>query len=83
VLIDCDAYGGHREMDIGMMLLFGGFGDRAIAAYDEEYPLAPGWQDRLEINQLLPLLVHCAMLGSGWFARTDGVLRGLAQQLSA
>jgi fructosamine-3-kinase len=78
VLIDCDAYGGHREIDIGMMLLFGGFGDRVIAAYDEEYPLAPGWQDRVELNQLLPLLVHCAMLGSGWFARTDGVLRGLA-----
>ena len=76
VLIDCDAYGGHREVDIAMMLLFGGFGDRVIAAYDEEFPLAPGWRDRVELNQLLPLLVHCAMLGGSWFARTDAVLRG-------
>lgn len=78
VLIDCDAYGGHREVDIGMMLLFGGFGDRVLAAYDEEFPLAPGWRDRVELNQLLPLLVHCAMLGGSWFARTDGILRSLA-----
>ncbi|MBM3664272.1 MAG: fructosamine kinase family protein [Actinobacteria bacterium] len=78
VLIDCDAYGGHREIDIGMMLLFGGFGDRVIAAYDEEYPLAPGWQDRVELNQLLPLLVHCAMLGSGWFARANAVLQSVS-----
>ena len=78
VLIDCDAYGGHREVDIGMMLLFGGFGDRVLAAYDEEFPLAPGWRDRVELNQLLPLLVHCAMLGGSWFGRTDQVLRSVA-----
>jgi len=78
VLIDCDAYGGHREVDIGMMLLFGGFGERVLAAYDEEFPLAPGWRERVELNQLLPLLVHCAMLGGSWFARTDGLLRSLS-----
>lgn len=78
VLIDCDAYGGHREVDLAMMLLFGGFGDRVIAAYDEEFPLAPGWRDRVEVNQLLPLLVHCAMLGAAWHDRTDDVLKSLA-----
>ncbi len=77
VLVDCDAYGGHREVDLGMMLLFGGFSDRVIAAYDEEHPLADGWQDRIALNQLLPLLVHCAMLGPAWHARTDEVLRSL------
>lgn len=78
VLIDCDAYGGHREVDIAMMLLFGGFGDRVLAAYDEEFPLAAGWQERVALNQLLPLLVHCAMLGSAWVGRTDQLLRDLA-----
>ena len=78
VLIDCDAYGGHREVDIAMMLLFGGFGDRVIAAYDEEFPLATGWRDRVEVNQLLPLLVHCAMLGAAWHDRTADVLKSLA-----
>lgn len=75
VLIDCDAYGGHREVDLAMMLLFGGFGDRVISAYDEAFPLAHGWQERVALNQLLPLLVHCAMLGSAWLGRTDDVLR--------
>lgn len=78
VLIDCDAYAGHREVDIGMMLLFGGFGDRVIDAYEEEFPLAPGWRERVEVNQLLPLLVHCAMLGASWLPQTDAVLRNLA-----
>lgn len=78
VLIDCDAYGGHREVDLAMMLLFGGYSERVIAAYDEEFPLAPDWRDRVVVNQLLPLLVHCAMLGGSWFARTDAVLRELS-----
>ncbi len=78
VLIDCDAYGGHREVDLAMMLLFGGYGDRVVAAYEEEFPLDPDWRDRVEFNQLLPLLVHCAMLGGSWVARTDEVLRNLA-----
>jgi fructosamine-3-kinase len=78
VLIDCDAYGGHREVDLAMMLLFSGYGENVIAAYDEEFPLAPEWRDRVLVNQVLPLLVHCAMLGAGWFARTDAVLRELS-----
>ena len=42
VLIDPAVYGGHREIDLAMMRLFGGFGARVFAAYDEAYPLAAG-----------------------------------------
>jgi fructosamine-3-kinase len=78
VLVDPAAMGGHREVDLAMMRLFGGFGDRVFAAYDEEYPLAPGWRERVELNQLIPLLVHVALFGGGYLPRVRGVLRGLA-----
>ena len=48
-LIDPAAYWGHREVDLAMMQLFGGFGDAAFAAYDEAFPLAAGWRDRVEL----------------------------------
>ncbi len=78
VLVDPAAMGGHREVDLAMMLLFGGVGDRVFAAYDEEYPLAPGWRERVALNQLIPLLVHAALFGGGYVSRVRGVLRGLA-----
>ena len=34
-LIDPAVYGGHREMDLAMMRLFGGFSERVFAAYAE------------------------------------------------
>ena len=43
-LIDPAAHGGHREFDLAMMRLFGGFGAECFAAYDEVHPLAPGWE---------------------------------------
>ena len=66
VLIDPAVYGGHREVDLAMMRLFGGFGHRVFAAYDEAYPLAPGAEDRVGLYQVYPLLVHVALFGGGY-----------------
>jgi fructosamine-3-kinase len=57
-LIDPAAHGGHREFDLAMMRLFGGFGPDCFAAYADAYPLAPGWEDRVELHQIAPLVVH-------------------------
>lgn len=65
-LIDPAAHYAHREIDLAMMHLFGGFGPEAIAAYDEEYPLAEGWRDRIPWYQLPPLLVHAILFGGGY-----------------
>lgn len=65
-LIDPAAHGGHREFDLAMMRLFGGFGPACFAAYDEVAPLALGWQDRVELHQLAPLLVHAIRFGGGY-----------------
>lgn len=58
VVYDPAVYFGHREMDIGMSLLFGGFDRKFYDAYNETYPLRSGWQQRIELTQLYPLLVH-------------------------
>lgn len=63
VLIDPATYYGHREMDLAMTKLFGGFDSSFYHSYNEEYPLEPGWEDRLELCNLYPLLVHLNLFG--------------------
>lgn len=65
-LVDPAVYGGHREMDLAMMMLFGGFGPRVFAAYHEAFPLAPGYEQRVDLYQLYPLLVHVNLFGSSY-----------------
>jgi fructosamine-3-kinase len=65
-LIDPAAYGGHREMDLAMLDLFGRVPERTRAAYEEVAPLAEGWRDRVRLWQLFPLLVHAVLFGGGY-----------------
>jgi fructosamine-3-kinase len=65
-LIDPAVYGGHREVDLAMMRLFGGFGERVFAAYDHARPLAPAAGERVSLYQLYPLLVHVNLFGSSY-----------------
>jgi len=62
-LIDPAAHGGHREFDLSMMRLFGGFGPECFAAYEEVHPLAAGWRDRVALHQIAPLVVHAIKFG--------------------
>jgi fructosamine-3-kinase len=68
VLIDPAAYGGHREVDLAMLRLFGAPSPRTLAAYAEALPLAGGHEDRVPLYQLLPLLVHAILFGGGYGA---------------
>ena len=75
-LIDPAAYGGHRELDIAMLSLFGmPHLPRVLDAYTEATPLADGWEDRLPLHQLFPLLVHAALFGGGYGARAAEAAR--------
>ncbi|MBA3488946.1 MAG: fructosamine kinase family protein [Longispora sp.] len=67
-LIDPAAHGGHRETDLAALHLFGGapFLDRIIAGYQEIWPLADGWRDRIALHQLPVLLAHTGMFGSAY-----------------
>lgn len=78
VLIDPAVYGGHREIDLAMLQLFGSPGARFFAAYDETYPRAPGHQDRLALYQLYPLLAHVNLFGQSYVGQVDAALRRYA-----
>ncbi|MEM7413418.1 MAG: fructosamine kinase family protein [Myxococcota bacterium] len=73
-LIDPAAHGGHREFDLAMMRLFGGFGEAAHRAYDEVAPLAPGSRERVSLHQLAPLTVHAIKFGGGYVGATEQAL---------
>lgn len=73
-LIDPAAHGGHRESDLSMMRLFGGFGSSAFAAYEEVSPLADGWQDRIELHQIAPLVVHAIKFGGSYVAASTSAI---------
>ena len=64
ILIDPAAHGGHRETDLAMLALFGvPHLQRLLDAYQDETPLADGWEERQPLHQLVPLLVHAALFG--------------------
>ncbi len=65
-LIDPAVAYGHREVDIAMSKLFGGFPARFYSGYHQHFPLQPGWEQRLEIFQLYPLLIHVNLFGGGY-----------------
>jgi fructosamine-3-kinase len=73
-LVDPAVYGGYREVDLAMMRLFGGFSPRCFDAYHEVYPLADGWERRVPLYQLYPLLVHVALFGGSYASEVDDAL---------
>ncbi len=72
-LIDPSAYGGHREIDLAMLRLFGAPSERVFAAYAEVTPLTDGWKDRVQLWQLLPLLVHAVLFGGSYQAAAERI----------
>ena len=77
-LIDPAAYGGHRELDLAMLDLFGRIPARTAAAYEEVTPLADGWRERIPLGQLFPLLVHAVLFGGGYLRQAREVALRLA-----
>jgi fructosamine-3-kinase len=77
-LIDPAAHGGHRETDLAMLALFGlPHLQRLLDGYQEEAPLADGWEDRQPLHQLFPLLVHAALFGGHYGERAGEAARRL------
>jgi fructosamine-3-kinase len=73
-LIDPAVYGGHREIDLAMMRLFGGFGPHVFAAYEEAFPLPPGHEARVPLYQLYFLVVHVNLFGGSYVASVEHAL---------
>lgn len=78
VLIDPAVYYGHREMDIAFTQLFGGFSRTFYQAYNEAYPLESGFEDRKDLSNLYPILVHTNLFGGHYAQQARTILQKYA-----
>ena len=75
VVIDPATCYAHREMDLAMMKMFGGYSSRIFEIYDENYPLESQWRSRIKLYQLYYLLVHLNLFGSGYLSSVENIIR--------
>jgi len=75
VLIDPAVYYGHREMDIAMTKLFGGFSSEFYESYNETLPLENDRETRTDICNLYPLMVHVNLFGGSYATQVESILR--------
>lgn len=78
VFIDPAVYYGHREMDIAMTKMFGGFDKTFLDFYNDVYPLEKGWEQRLAIHNLYPNLVHLILFGRSYLGGIESVIKNFA-----
>ena len=74
-LIDPAVAYSHREVDLAMSHLFGGFPSDFYIAYHQEYPFSPGLHKRFELFNLYPLLVHVNLFGRSYLASVEDILK--------
>ncbi|MDO9376331.1 MAG: fructosamine kinase family protein [Ferruginibacter sp.] len=74
-IFDPAVYFGHREMDIGMTKLFGGFDAEFYEAYQEHFPLEKGWEQRIPLTQLYPILVHAVLFGAQYILKSREIIK--------
>ena len=74
-LIDPAAHFGHREFDLAMMRLFGGFSETCFSVYNEVFPLVAGHTQRVSLHQLAPLVVHAIKFAGHYVQATNDALR--------
>lgn len=65
-IFDPAVYYGHRESDLAMSLLFGGFNQEFYETYHSHFPLESNWRKRTDIFNLYPLLVHVNLFGGSY-----------------
>ena len=74
-LVDPAVYFGHREMELAFTRLFGGFDQQFYLTYEQVAPLSPGFDQRVDLYNLYPLLVHLNLFGSGYLGQVLSVLK--------
>lgn len=79
VLIDPAVYYAHREIELAFTELFGGFPASFYAAYNEVYPLSPGYEERRPLYQLYHLLTHLNLFGESYGGSVDRILQRYTQ----
>jgi fructosamine-3-kinase len=77
VIFDPASYYGHREAEFGMMRLFGGFGPRVEAAYQEIWPFEPGSENRIALYRLYHELNHLNLFGAAYYGQCINTIKAL------
>jgi fructosamine-3-kinase len=74
--VDPAIYYGHPEVELAFITLFSTFGKRFFAVYGERRGIAAGfWEERRDLYNLYPLLVHVRLFGGGYVGQVQGILR--------
>lgn len=74
VLIDPAVYYGHREADLAMTKMFGGFTPAFYSAYNEAYPLPNNWEYRIDLYKLYHVLNHLNLFGSSYYLKAISII---------
>lgn len=74
-LVDPAVYYGNREAELAFTELFGGFDTKFYQAYHEAWPLQDGYQERKDVYNIYPLMVHVNLFGSSYLSGVERVLR--------
>jgi fructosamine-3-kinase len=82
VVFDPAVYYGDRESDIAMTKLFGGFGPGFYSAYQESWPMEPGYEDRLRLYQLYYVLNHLNLFGRSYLGKAINLIGELNRRIS-
>lgn len=78
-LIDPAVYYGHREMDLAFSRMFGGFEEEFYQCYETVFPLEPGFEERIPVYNLYPLLVHLLLFGKSYLSGIERTVNKLVQ----
>ena len=81
VIYDPATYYGDREAELAMTELFGGFGGRFYAAYNEAWPLDPGYTSRKTLYNLYHILNHLNMFGGGYGSQALAMINRLLAEI--
>ena len=76
-IIDPAVYYGHREMELAFTMLFGGFNERFYRSYNEVWPLARHFEERQDLYNIYPLLVHVNLFGGGFVHQLEATIKKL------
>lgn len=75
VIYDPAVYYGHREIELAFTYLFGGFSPDFYSAYSVSLPLESGFQERKNIYNLYPLLVHTNLFGGSYARQVESIVK--------
>ena len=74
IFIDPAVYYGHREVDLAMSLLFGGFSTEFYQNYQQFFPLKKGFDKRKDLYNLYPLLIHLNLFGNSYLKSIESII---------